>query len=161
MASAVRETMVDFVGNQDGGLLRIARTERGQRRQAFALRQRACGIRGRVDEQGARFRRQCRRHGGRIGLEAVGRRRRQRDGAGMDGEHEVAIAGIARIGEEHFVADVAQHLQRQQEGGRRAACRQDAIGREVHAVFPMVEPADGLAQLGVAEAVRVARLALV
>jgi hypothetical protein len=53
--------------------------------------------------------------------------------AAFGGAHEMAVAGVARVGHQHFVAGVDQRQAGQLQRGRGAGRDHDAARRHVHA----------------------------
>ena len=65
---------------------------------------------------------------------------------GAERADEMAVAGIAGIGEQHFVALVQQHAEGEEERGGRAGGHDDSARGHVQPVTGAIETGDRLAQ---------------
>ena len=97
----VGQAVVDLVGNDHGA-------QSGQGAHALRLQHDARGVAGGIDEHGPGARRDLPGHVLGTELEALFLMGQRPDGLPAGIAHEVGIAGIAGIGEDHFVARIEQ-----------------------------------------------------
>jgi len=84
---------------------------------------------------------------------------RQRARHALEGAHQVAVGGIAGVGQQPFVARLGGGGEREHQGARGPCGDDDALGRDVGAEAILIEACDRLAQRGQAEAGRVVHVA--
>lgn len=151
---AIGQTVINFVGHDQ-------RSQFGQRAHAFRLQHDAGGVAGRIDEHGPRPRGDQPGHILRTVLEPLLLMRERPHGHAPGVTHEVGVAGIAGIGQDDLVSRIEQRGKQHHHGGGGTGEDQNLIRPHAHAVPPPVKGAYGLAQLHVAEGMRVVGPSLV
>ncbi len=121
---------------------------------------RARRIRRRGDQRAARAPRPVARDRFRRELVVLRGADRHAERRAFEHPHEVAVARVARIGEQHLLVAVHQQRHHQQQRRRRARGDDDPLRRDVDAERVAVVARDRAAQLGKSERRRVADVAV-
>ena len=145
----VGEAVVDLVGDHPGA-------EAAEGGQPLRAQHGAGRVGRRVDEDALGPRGEAGRHRVRPELEGVRLLHRHVDRHAARELHELRIAGVVGVGEDHLVARVDQRAEEQQHRGRGARGHQDLVRRYRHAVAGVVVLGDRLAQRQDPEGVGVA-----
>src|SRR3954466_10499274 len=152
----VREALVDLVDDQHAAALGNESRDRLQLRPGD---ERPGGVGRRAEDQGFRARSPRGPHHRRRRLEVLGRAHRQGARAALEGAHEMPIAGIAGIRDQHFVAGVEiERRHREQAAGSPGGDHHALHGNACPELVRVVR-GDGLPQRRQAQRRRVGRAA--
>ena len=154
----VRQAEVDFVDQRDAA---VPRHDLVDATQLVGCNRRAGRVRRRCQQHAARPLGPCGLDLGCTELKALGSGCRDQHGTAVGGAHEMAIARVARVRQQHLVAGLDQRQASQLQGGRSAGSDDDAAGRHIDAEALRVPAADALAQAVEPHRLRVLRGATV